>query len=263
MISVVVPVHNEERYLPYFVWGLRRAIKSLNEPYEVVFSLDRCSDRSEEIIRRHMPQAKVFFKKHSQWRNKCAENFDYSIRKSSGEIIYALAADLVLDPRVFKYVYLLNKNKIGALSFNYINYDPFRGGTWKIRESYYNLLKKLLNTISPYKHLYHSGVIALRRDAYYEVGGLRDVPSEYDDLLSRMSKKGFKHLYIKDVNIIHLRPGFSHSRQMLQGMSRAHLGYPLWKVTMHATLYLKPVMLRSYIQERRYGIYRKRAVWTK
>ena len=43
--SVVVAVHNEEKYLPYCIAGL---VKSL--VYEVIFVLDRCSDRSLKII---------------------------------------------------------------------------------------------------------------------------------------------------------------------------------------------------------------------
>ncbi|GEM_PF-3161203 len=264
MLSIVIPVHNEQRYLPYFIWGLKKALLTIDEEYEAVFSLDRCKDRSKEIITKYMPQAKILIKGQVKWKNPCAENFDYAIRNSKGDVIYVFAADLIVDPKVFKYFRLLRKDKkVGVLSFNYVNYDPFRGFLWRVRETYYNLLKRILNKISPYRLHYHSGIYAIRRDVYLNIGGLRDVPSEYDDLLYRIKKHGYRHIYVRDTKIVHLRPGFSDTRQRLQGISRAQLGYPLWKVIAHALLYMKMTLLRAYIQERKYKIYEKRSIWRK
>jgi len=62
--SAVVAVHNEEKYLPYCIMAL------CGSPlYEVVFVLDRCSDRSLEIIEGvDFPfRLKVIELKEKQW----------------------------------------------------------------------------------------------------------------------------------------------------------------------------------------------------
>jgi len=45
LISVVIAAHNEESYLPYCIAGLIPC-----SIHEAIFVLDRCTDRSKEII---------------------------------------------------------------------------------------------------------------------------------------------------------------------------------------------------------------------
>lgn len=50
-LSVIVPVYNEEQNLPEYFRRVLPVIESITANYEVIFVLDPCRDRTEEIIR--------------------------------------------------------------------------------------------------------------------------------------------------------------------------------------------------------------------
>jgi polyisoprenyl-phosphate glycosyltransferase len=50
MISVVVPVYNEEKSIDPFLKRILPVLERIGE-YEIIFSLDPCSDRTEDVIR--------------------------------------------------------------------------------------------------------------------------------------------------------------------------------------------------------------------
>jgi len=51
MLSVVVPVYNEERTISRFLAATREALQSITGDYEIIFAADPCKDRTVEIIR--------------------------------------------------------------------------------------------------------------------------------------------------------------------------------------------------------------------
>ena len=50
-ISVVVPAHNEEKYIRDCIASIRHAEEHISTPVELIVCLNRCSDRTEEIAR--------------------------------------------------------------------------------------------------------------------------------------------------------------------------------------------------------------------
>lgn len=50
-ISIVIPAHNEEAFLPKCLAGVRRAEAFAGIEVEVIVALNRCTDRTEEIAR--------------------------------------------------------------------------------------------------------------------------------------------------------------------------------------------------------------------
>lgn len=52
--TFVIPVHNEERSLPHFLTSLEYASNLIGAQREFIFVVNGCTDRSEEIIRRHI-----------------------------------------------------------------------------------------------------------------------------------------------------------------------------------------------------------------
>lgn len=97
--SVVIPVHNEEKYLPYCIMEL------LKSPlYEVVFVLDRCSDRSLEIVESvNFPfRTKVIEIKKKEWNSPTAEPVFRGFKEATGDVAYAVGSDFYLDPAIFK-----------------------------------------------------------------------------------------------------------------------------------------------------------------
>ena len=51
VLSVVVPVYNEEQTLPRFLAAIRPVLAAVTEDYEVIFVADPCTDRTVELIR--------------------------------------------------------------------------------------------------------------------------------------------------------------------------------------------------------------------
>src|SRR5262252_241110 len=51
LLSIVVPVYNEEQTLPRFLATIRPVLAEVTEDYEIIFVLDPCTDRTEEVIR--------------------------------------------------------------------------------------------------------------------------------------------------------------------------------------------------------------------
>ena len=51
LLSIVVPVYNEEQALPTFLAAIRPVLAEVSEDYEIIFVADPCTDRTVELIR--------------------------------------------------------------------------------------------------------------------------------------------------------------------------------------------------------------------
>src|SRR5215813_6002499 len=51
LLSVVVPVYNEEQTLPRFLATMRPVLAEVTEDYEIIFVADPCTDGTVELIR--------------------------------------------------------------------------------------------------------------------------------------------------------------------------------------------------------------------
>ena len=52
-ISIIIPAHNEEKYLPKCLDSIYLAASKIEFPIEVIISLNRCTDQTEEIAKRY------------------------------------------------------------------------------------------------------------------------------------------------------------------------------------------------------------------
>src|SRR3954463_16160228 len=51
LLSILLPVHNEEQTLPKFLAAIRPVLAEVTEDYEIIFVADPCTDRTVEMIR--------------------------------------------------------------------------------------------------------------------------------------------------------------------------------------------------------------------
>ena len=243
-ISGVMAVHNEAEYLRYSLPALGRV------PFnEVIFVLDRCTDNSENVIRRIAPQnSEIVFKKKQHWTNPIAEAFHTGFNTAKNDLVFALGADLVLAPHVLTITEDLMRNpRVGSVFFGF-TLCPTQGIRQRIHEEYINLLKRyLLDRVSPYRTEFTTGVYCFRKS----LARLQDVPEEYIDLHNQIREKGYKAVYVPDAGIIHLRAGLSREKQISHGRARAELHEPLMKVTLHSIINLKPWTLITYLKHRK------------
>lgn len=95
-VSVVVPVHNEEKTLDQCLISVRR-----QRVGEVIIVLDRCEDDSEKIAKNHArvdSRIRIFYlKKHKFSTNYYAETLNFGISKAKNDVICITDADTILD----------------------------------------------------------------------------------------------------------------------------------------------------------------------
>jgi glycosyltransferase involved in cell wall biosynthesis len=86
-ISVVIPAHNEEKYIARCLESVRAAERQLSAPVQIVVVLNRCTDRTEEIARRY--KATIV----SEHARNLAKIRNAGISASSGRIVVTIDAD--------------------------------------------------------------------------------------------------------------------------------------------------------------------------
>jgi glycosyltransferase involved in cell wall biosynthesis len=98
MLSIVVPVYNEEESLEAFYDALTKALSNLNEKSEIVFVDDGSTDRSLELLQnleKSDTSVRVFSFRKNMGK---AEALTLGFQKAKGERIVTLDADLQDDP---------------------------------------------------------------------------------------------------------------------------------------------------------------------
>ncbi len=99
LLSIVIPVYNEAARLPALLPRLRA---QTYETLEIIFALDRCTDRSAEIVAEHAAQdprvrSVVLHESREDWMAKCPP-MDAGAAASQGEFIMFMDADVLPEP---------------------------------------------------------------------------------------------------------------------------------------------------------------------
>ncbi|THB69381.1 MAG: glycosyltransferase [Desulfovibrio sp.] len=98
MLSVIIPVFNEEENLPLLHEKLLATLNTLGRDYEIIFINDGSSDDSAEVIDKlalgHGPTKGVHFRRNLGQTAAMMAGFDFA----SGEVIVPMDADLQNDP---------------------------------------------------------------------------------------------------------------------------------------------------------------------
>lgn len=111
MLSIVVPVFNEEESLPFFHKELISFLKSNNSEYEIIFIDDGSTDKSLEFLKEISSKNKkmrLFSFRKNQGK---AEALTLGFQKAKGEHVVTLDADLQDKP--WEIEKLLKKTKEG------------------------------------------------------------------------------------------------------------------------------------------------------
>jgi glycosyltransferase involved in cell wall biosynthesis len=242
--TVVIGIHNEEKYLPYCLGSLWNAPVD-----EFIFVLDRCTDRSEEIVKaftKYHLNSKIIHKTKKSWVQPVIEVFDEGAKHATGDFVFNVPADAAMDLKVFD-----EKNLRGKpLMFRYYNYNLYGS---KISYAYEKILLRIYDRLGIPS--WQCSMEALPREQSIrgklppeDVTGFQKVPLLV--LKNIMVESEKKYFCVQDTKVLHLRPGLSKEEQLLRGIARYVLKYSPLKVLVHSLLYMKLYVLIGYIQAR-------------
>jgi glycosyltransferase involved in cell wall biosynthesis len=117
MISVVIPVYNEEESLKAFYKELIKVVPNLDKKYEIIFVDDGSRDKSLDILKYFSfrnKNVKIFAFRRNQGK---AEALTFGFKKSSGNYVITLDADLQDKPtEIHKLLEKIKKEKIDLVS---------------------------------------------------------------------------------------------------------------------------------------------------
>jgi glycosyltransferase involved in cell wall biosynthesis len=183
MISVIIPAHNEERYLRQTLEALRRQTYGW---FEVIVVANGCTDRTREVARGRCQRLIVL----SQKSLGVARNL--GARMARGEILLFLDADTILDP---------NALRIVAEKFTTSDAAGTVQGRPDEGRFAYRLIYGLKNLIHGCGlHPGSSGVILCWKEQFMRVGGFDEglQVRENSELVKRLKRFG-RYKYIGSV----------------------------------------------------------------
>ena len=244
--SVILPVHNEEKFLPLSL----PSIIALN-PEEIVFLFDRCNDRSEEVVTKilashHVTHKATFHYKitpRPSWRTRIAYLRYFGSKVARNNNVLFTSADIILDPQIRDHLKLTPE--VQFISFWHNDYPV----SWSSR------LKRLaistrIGGLGKSRFLGGSHFFD-RRIAFKleNVESLMKIESAEDTHLLMAINTRYKTKCVV-VNSIHLRPR-GKERDRLCGRLAWSISHRSFHVTIiKALCLLQPLQIKGYIHER-------------
>jgi glycosyltransferase involved in cell wall biosynthesis len=185
LVSIIVPTKNSQRYL-------EKCLKSIkNQTYkniEIILVDNFSTDATPEIAKKYVDK---FF---SQGPERSAQ-VNFGVSKASGEYVYKVDSDFLLDPEVVSQCVAKAKEGYQAVVVH------------NSLDTSVSLLAKVRNfEVSMYKYdLSHSSARFVKKSVYEEIGGFDSniTAGEDYDFQDRLNKKGIKTGFV-DAEALHL-----------------------------------------------------------
>ncbi len=108
-VSIVVPIKNEERYLPQFMECIEKQTYDKTR-MEVIFSDGKSTDATSEIIHSYMDNSKLVIKYMVNENENAPSGVNVGIKAASGEVILRMDAHTIYDHKYVEWNvhYLIN-----------------------------------------------------------------------------------------------------------------------------------------------------------
>ena len=173
-ISVIIPAHNEEKYIERCITSIKKSAKQFRGNVEIIVVCNRCSDRTAEIAKSN--GAVVVWNE-----DRCiAKVRNAGIAVASGKIIVTIDAD--------------NRMTKGTLSeiYHLLKTGKYIGGGAPIRFERYSFplwCNDMLCRISFGITGLYSGIFWAKKDSFDAIGGFADQKAMEDVATAKMLKK--------------------------------------------------------------------------
>jgi glycosyltransferase involved in cell wall biosynthesis len=186
LISVIIPAHNEEKYLG----STLHALQEQDYPYhEVIVVTNGCMDNTAAVAREKCDKLVVLREKSlGKARNSGAS-------KARGDLLVFLDADTLLDENALSVIARDFRRKHSSATLH------GRPDTFRVVYALIYFLKNVLH--SSKVHYGSSGVIVCWRDQFREIGGFNEdmQVKENHDLMLRLRRFG-SYKYISDASAV-------------------------------------------------------------
>ena len=244
LISLVMPIHNEEKYLPE---SLKTLKEIENQFFEFIFILDKCTDSSESIILEWFGNATIIKKESNKWKNSYAENLQLGFEVSKGNIVCIQDADATAPPILGPLLKELRDDVASVAPTLLTSKDEFFAN-----RLYYWWEKT--KRLAPLGKEPRGAFRLIKRECLNQVGGFKDVISPDTQLDNDLRKIGYRSIYIESSINYHLRK-FSFWKairsQIQSGRMRRQLNMPFWRVVGHSVFRLRPFVVYGYLFKKR------------
>lgn len=241
-VSGALPIHNEEKYLPYMLDSISDA--SLDE---LVVVLDRCEDSSLGIVEKFQEVVsypiKIVEIKEGRWKYSSTEIFKIALSRCTKNVIYPLGADCIYNPQIFR----VDLSLYDIVAFPFIDYDIFEQFN-RIKVTWGNCYRNLIRRIYPLlkKNIY-SGIMGIKKHLLNSI--LPQIDSFDIFIWNHIIPLGWKYKFFPRIMNLHLRPKFyERDKQVTQAYHKSGYRIPLWKALAQGFVNLKPYMLQTYLR---------------
>jgi glycosyltransferase involved in cell wall biosynthesis len=242
-LGVVIPCHNEGDYVGKCLSAIRKAGAE-----DVLVILDRCTDRSEQIVRSFaFPQ--VYKKESTTWKNSYSENIDIGFRWSFDKglgYVSVIDADIYVPTDFFRTGLEALKSDANLSCVSSRLQLP-RTTTF---ERLYHIYERLFRDISLNREA--RGACRIYRvsdlERLYKIGSLKDVIAP-DTYLSSLFLRPVHELPIVSMHARRITLSRCIHGQILSGKARRELKLPLWKTVLHSIFRLRPFVLVGYFRK--------------
>jgi len=148
-LSIVIPAYNKEKIIKKALTEVKKTVDSLDTPYEVIIIDDHSTDNTYNEIIQTISKWKNFKAFKKQQNGGKGSALKEGFKKTSGDLIAFMDADLDLPPSQLKvFIDLMNVYNADAVigskrnSLSQVNYSTTRGFlSW----AYYKLVRGLFN----------------------------------------------------------------------------------------------------------------------
>ncbi|QTD43276.1 glycosyltransferase [Sporosarcina sp. Te-1] len=217
-ISVVIPAHNEEKYIGKCLESISKAAKLCNKQVEIIVVLNRCSDRTEDIVKSY----NCIVIENSDKNLSKIRNAGVEIAK--GDIIVTIDADTQMSE------HLLTKAEQNLMTGKYIG----GGVTGKFERMSLGIFISTLVLIGPLFVKYGAisvGIFWCYKEDFKEINGFNEnmLMAEDADFAKRLKewgkKKGKKYGTIQNGMITSTRKFDKHGDWVLLKRPKMLLAY--------------------------------------
>jgi glycosyltransferase involved in cell wall biosynthesis len=229
--------HNEEKYIKK---ALESVFLQTVKPEKVIVVLDRCTDRTGEIVKEF--PVEVIEKREKRWENSYAENLELARLRMNSEFYAIVDADVVLEPDYFKVLLCEISDKDACIGGKIVTRSgTFLGRLISIWEKTYRF--------SPSRRP-RGCALLIRKNVLDMMGGFADVPAPDTYVQDKALKLGYgvrvtikaEAHHIRDITLKKtIRAQFS------AGMARYVQRKGLVRTFLHSLVRLRPFVFIGYL----------------